>query len=364
MHCSDHTDIPDFAARLLQWFDQYGRKDLPWQQNKTPYRVWVSEIMLQQTQVASVIVYYQRFMQSFPDVKTLANAPEDQVLEHWAGLGYYARARNLHKAAKQIVAQHEAVFPDSFDDIIALPGIGRSTAGAILSIAFKQRASILDGNVKRVLCRHRAIDEWPGKTSIETTLWSLAGALTPEQNVDRYTQAIMDLGATLCTRTKPTCEACPVNDDCLAKQRNLQAELPKPKPKKTIPLRHTWMTHVENSQGEILLEKRPPSGIWGGLYSLPEWPAELDSAEIAAELTRQYGFELTSITEATPFVHTFSHYKLAIQPIQVKVLNSGLGIRSNDTLLWVKKDKLQQLGLPAPVTKYLNKLIHPSVATP
>ena len=218
-----------FSTKLLTWFDEHGRKDLPWQQDKTAYRVWVSEIMLQQTQVSSVIEYYQRFMKSFPTIESLAEAKEDKVLEHWAGLGYYARARNLHKTAKVVVAELNAQFPDSLEEIVKLPGIGRSTAGAILSIAFKQSACILDGNVKRVLCRFHGIETWSGERKTENHLWKLAEQHTPKKRNDDYTQAIMDLGATCCTRSKPKCQLCPFTADCVAFDTSLQTQLPKSK---------------------------------------------------------------------------------------------------------------------------------------
>lgn len=236
-----------FANKLLAWFDLHGRKDLPWQSNRTPYRVWVSEIMLQQTQVASVINYYQRFMGTFPNIQSLASAHEDVVLEHWAGLGYYARARNLHKAAKLVVSEHKGVFPANFESIVNLPGIGRSTAGAILSIAFKQKATILDGNVKRVLCRVEAIRSWPGEKATENRLWQIAESLNPDERTADYTQAIMDLGATLCTRSKPSCDLCPLREQCRAHELNLQSELPKSKPKKKLPQKHTWIALIESN---------------------------------------------------------------------------------------------------------------------
>ncbi len=257
MTCKHPTS---FAERLLNWFDQHGRKDLPWQQDKTPYRVWVSEIMLQQTQVATVIDYYTRFMASFPDVKRLAEAEEDKVLEHWAGLGYYARARNLHRAAKQVSHELNQTFPEDIEGLVALPGIGRSTAGAIRSIAHRQYAPILDGNVKRVLCRYHAIETWPGERATEQRLWQLADEHTPQARVDDYTQAIMDLGATLCRRRKPDCSHCPMQEDCLAYKTEQQHTLPKSKPKKVIPQKKTWALFIESKHG-LLLEKRHHSGI-------------------------------------------------------------------------------------------------------
>ena len=261
--------MSDFAERLLDWFDDHGRKDLPWQRGINPYRVWISEIMLQQTQVQTVIPYYERFMQSFPDLQSLADADIDAVLQHWSGLGYYARARNLHKAAGAIRDNFAGEFPTAFDDVVELPGIGQSTAGAILAIAGNQRHAILDGNVKRVLARHAAVAGWPGKTDVSKQLWALAEARTPQQRVADYTQAIMDLGATLCTRSKPNCAACPVASDCAARIADDVAAYPGRKPKKAKPLRQTTMVIAVNGAA-VFLQRRPPVGIWGGLWSLPE----------------------------------------------------------------------------------------------
>ncbi|MFT6122741.1 MAG: A/G-specific adenine glycosylase [Oleiphilaceae bacterium] len=352
-----HTNL-DFANKLLSWFDQSGRKDLPWQQNKTPYRVWVSEIMLQQTQVSSVIEYYQRFMTRFPTLESLAIADEDRVLELWAGLGYYARARNLHKTAKIIHQDLHGKFPDTLDSIIELPGIGRSTAGAILSIAFKQPATILDGNVKRVLCRFKAITTWSGERKTENQLWALAEQLTPSTRTDDYTQAIMDLGATLCTRSKPDCKRCPMSQDCQALKLDLQTELPKSKPKKAIPLRHTRIILIETDDKHILLEKRPPTGIWGGLYSLPEFNIALSLKDITQHCSTQFSCSLSPPIETKVFQHTFSHFKLELQPIAFKSANRQIMINDSDRFLWIKLDQLDKLGMPAPIAKYLKRCGH------
>ncbi len=344
-----------FAHALLKWFDQHGRKDLPWQDQKTPYRVWVSEIMLQQTQVSSVIGYYQRFMASFPTIQALAEAPEDKVLEHWAGLGYYARARNLHKAAKMIWDKREDRFPDHFDDILTLPGIGRSTANAILSIAFKQRAAILDGNVKRVLCRFHGIDSWPGERQTENQLWELAEAHTPSQRCDDYTQAIMDLGATCCTRSKPKCERCPFTARCIAFKDNLQTRLPKSKPKKHIPQKETWIALIEH-QGKILLEKRPPSGIWGSLYSLPEFDASLTHTEAITAIEQQFNLMLSLEDMPESIQHTFSHFKLEMKPLKLlaeTAINHHKNLTEHGQFHWYEKSQLHTIGLPAPIAKFL-----------
>lgn len=345
-----------FSHALLDWFDRYGRKDLPWQQNKSAYRVWVSEIMLQQTQVSSVIAYYQRFMTSFPDLPSLANAPEDQVLEHWAGLGYYARARNLHKSAKQICQAFKCEFPDDFEQIVQLPGIGRSTANAILSIAFKQQATILDGNVKRVLCRFHGIETWPGDKKTETKLWELAEQHTPIERCDDYTQAIMDLGATCCTRSKPCCETCPLSTECLAFKKNLQAQLPKPKPKKAIPQRETWISLIEH-EGKILLEKRPPSGIWGSLYSLPEFDANLTHTDAVKMIEKKFNLKLELEDMPDSIQHTFSHFKLEMKPLKLRVETQKplpITVSEETHFHWYDKSQLHTIGLPAPIAKFLN----------
>ena len=345
-----------FSQALLAWFDQYGRKDLPWQQNKTAYRVWVSEIMLQQTQVNSVIGYYQRFMTSFPDLPSLAEASEDQVLEHWAGLGYYARARNLHKTAKLICQEFKAEFPTTYEDIVQLPGIGRSTANAILSIAFKQAATIMDGNVKRVLCRFHGIDTWPGDKKTETALWALAEEHTPIQRCDDYTQAIMDLGATCCTRSKPSCARCPLSEQCIAYKQNLQSQLPRSKPKKAIPQRETWIALIEHD-GKILLEKRPPSGIWGSLYSLPEIDPDLSHADAISTIEKKFNLKLDLEDMPDSILHTFSHFKLELKPLKLSVTSkrpSPPAVSEVTHFHWYAKSQLHTIGLPAPIAKFLN----------
>ena len=260
----------DFSDKLLAWFDDHGRKHLPWQQNQTPYRVWLSEIMLQQTQVATVIPYYARFTERFPDVASLAASEEDEVLHLWTGLGYYARARNLRKTAIQLVRDHNGEFPADLAQLQNLPGIGRSTAGAIMALAFKLPATILDGNVKRVLTRCYAIEGWPGKTQVSNSLWEIAEQLSPEQRIADYTQAIMDLGATLCTRSKPDCPSCPMHQSCLAYHHDRVKELPGKKPKKNMPVRQIHMIVVTNAENEVLLQRRPSQGLWGGLWGFPE----------------------------------------------------------------------------------------------
>ncbi len=342
-----------FADRLLAWFSQHGRHDLPWQLERTPYRVWVSEIMLQQTQVVTVIPYFNRFIESFPNIAALANAKQDDVLHHWTGLGYYARARNMHKAAKTIVDQHKGQFPSSLDDLINLPGVGRSTAGAILSLANEQRHPILDGNVKRVLSRYHGVEGWPGKSEVEATLWSYAEQHTPDELISSYTQAIMDLGATLCIRRKPDCQRCPLSNDCFALKTDRQHDFPGSKPKSTMPKRETIFAIIENNSGEILLEQRPPAGIWGSLWCFPEFSTD---KPIEMSLLEKYGYKVKHKSEFKSFKHTFSHFHLMIKPIHIKL--KGQTNRINDAKLstWLNLDAEQQLGFPAPVVSILKDI--------
>ena len=339
------------AAPLLAWFDRAGRKHLPWQQDPTAYRVWVSEIMLQQTQVATVIDYYQRFMQRFPDVRALAAAPVDEVLHLWTGLGYYARARNLHRAAQLIVAEHGGDFPQTIAAAQALPGIGRSTAGAILALSRSQRHPILDGNVKRVLARYFGIEGFPGEREVEKTLWSLADQCTPAERVAHYTQAIMDLGATVCTRSRPRCADCPVTDGCVARRENLTAVLPQPKPPRDVPTRRTTMLVVRDADGRVLLERRPPTGVWARLWSLPEVD---DAGDAAARLLERHGVSAPASRALAPFVHTFSHYRLDVTPL---LFDDARATRVADAdARWHAASDYDALGLPAPVRKLLMQL--------
>ncbi len=340
-----------FAARLLRWYDRHGRKDLPWQRARTPYAVWVSEVMLQQTQVATVIPYFEHIMARFPDVAALADAPLDAVLAHWSGLGYYSRARNLHRAAQQIRDAHGGAFPEHMDAVTALPGIGRSTAGAILAQALGRRHAILDGNVKRVLTRHRAIDGWPGQSAVERRLWDIAEAETPHARVADYTQAIMDLGATVCSRARPRCTACPVASDCAAHAAGTVARYPAPKPRKALPVRQTRMLLVTNADGEVWLEKRPPSGIWGGLWSLPELSAHTTPEEWAVS----FGARLHALATWSPLRHTFSHFHLDITPLHLAVA-APARVMEAERGLWYKPELSNQLGLPAPVARLLKAL--------
>jgi A/G-specific adenine glycosylase len=339
-----------FAQRLLAWYTTDGRKDLPWQRNRDPYAIWVSEIMLQQTQVSTVIPYFERFLDRFPNIDALAQAPIDDVLHLWTGLGYYARARNLHKAAQLIQTTHAGHFPQAIEQVVELPGIGLSTAGAILSFAFGQTHTILDGNVKRVLCRHRAIEGWPGKTQVHNTLWEIAQQLTPEDQAAEYNQAIMDLGATLCRRSKLDCAQCPVNHDCIAFTENTVAQYPESKPKTKKPVRQTFMLINVNEQQEVLLEQRPPVGIWGGLWCFPE----------ASDT------ELLTINQQLPeFRHTFSHYHLDITPViidsEIKQ-NNEKNVEEPRPTQWCKPSAPPAVGYAAPVKKLLAMLAKQPIA--
>ncbi len=337
-----------FARSLLRWYRQHGRHDLPWQQNKSLYRSWVSEIMLQQTQVATVIPYFERFMQRFPDINRLASASQDDVLLHWAGLGYYSRARNLHKAALIVAEQHQGQFPQQYDAVLALPGIGPSTAGAILAQASAQRHAILDGNVKRVLARYQAIEGWTGQRQVEKQLWQWAEAYTPEENVADYTQAIMDLGATVCTRSSAKCDMCPLMDGCKAYLQQRVSELPAKKPKKLLPVREKRLLIIRNDDGDYLMEKRPPAGIWGGLWSLPEL-AMHQSVDKAVKQIWQ--LTVSDYSDLPVFRHTFSHFHLDITPCEVCVEQRVRAIADDVQFQW--RADLTQLALAAPVSAIL-----------
>ena len=343
-----------FSGAVLNWFDQHGRKDLPWQQNISPYRVWLSEVMLQQTQVTTVIPYFQNFINRFPVIEDLAAAPEDDVLQLWSGLGYYARARNLHKCAKVVVDKYQGAFPDSVGALSDLPGIGRSTAGAIAAISMDIHAAILDGNVKRVLARFHAVSGWPGQVSVQKELWKLAEFYTPAERVADYTQAMMDLGAMVCVRSRPLCDRCPVAESCMAYQKNEQALYPQPKPKKELPVRSVRMLLVVNEQGEVLLRKRPPQGIWGGLWSLPE----IDTGQaLAQQAETETGMSLTDYEEWNAVRHTFSHFHLDIQPVKTFVVQSGYPqLLESEQSLWYNLEQPPALGLAAPVSRLLKKL--------
>lgn len=345
-----------FAPRLLAWFERHGRHDLPWQHPRTPYRVWLSEIMLQQTQVATVIPYFQRFVARFPNIAALAAAATDEVMAHWAGLGYYARARNLQAAARACVDRHGGALPRDLDALLALPGIGRSTAAAILSQAWGERFAILDGNVKRVLARWHGIAGWPGLPAVEKTLWARADALldgVPEGRMADYTQAQMDFGATLCTRTNPACVLCPLQADCVALREGLVEALPTPKPSRILPEREASALLLENDAGEILLLRRPPSGIWASLWTLPQ---EETDAGLRAWFARHVAGDYEAAEALPLIVHTFSHYRLHLQPLRLRRVALRDGVGDNDALRWVPRTALGGFGLPAPIRKLLDGL--------
>jgi A/G-specific adenine glycosylase len=344
------------APRLLNWHGRHGRHDLPWQHPRDAYRVWIAEIMLQQTRVATVVDYFERFMTRFPDIAALAAAPADEVMRHWAGLGYYARARNLHAAAKKLVAEHGGEMPADLDALTALPGIGRSTAGAIRAQAFGAWAPILDGNAKRVLARHHGVDGAPGASAFENRLWELAERETPRERVADYTQAIMDLGATLCTRRNPDCPACPLRDDCVAHHRGRQHDIPAPRRRKRRPLRHTRMLVLRRGANEILFQRRPPAGIWGGLWALPEVPEDRDAAAWCRE---RMGLEPANVRELEPLRHGFTHFELEIRPLQMQVAG-GAGIMDAADCAW--HDRGAPPGVPAPVAKLIRRLPEVSCA--
>jgi A/G-specific adenine glycosylase len=342
----------DFAQRVLAWFDQHGRSGLPWQQDTGPYQVWVSEIMLQQTRVATVIPYYQRFMQRFPGLQALADASEDELLHHWSGLGYYARARNLHRAARIVCDQYGGRFPTELEQVQSLPGIGRSTAGAILSLALGQRQPILDGNVKRVLARCFAVPGWPGESAVVKRLWALAERHTPEQRVGAYNQAMMDLGATLCTRSRPDCGRCPLAEPCLARARGEQDLYPGRKPGRPLPERHIQLLLIR-SGGELLLEKRPPAGIWGGLWSLPECPPEADSLGWCNE---RLGPGARLLRRWPQRRHSFTHFRLRMQPVEILLPEPGCAVMEPERRLWYNLAQPGRLGLAAPVDRLISEL--------
>ena len=347
------TSVGMFSKQVLAWFQLHGRKDLPWQQNPDPYRIWVSEIMLQQTRVDTVIPYYQRFIRRFPDVRELADAEVDEILHYWAGLGYYARARNLHKTARQVCEFYQGRFPDDMQEMSALPGIGRSTAAAILALGFHQRHAILDGNVKRVLARYFAVEDWPGERKVEAQLWAHAESLLPisKGQVADYTQAMMDIGATLCTRVNPDCLSCPVQNGCQAFRQHRQHELPTARPSRILPQRKIQVAMVQDVQGAIWLEKRPPAGIWGGLYSFPEF---VDDASLLEWLDNRYG-ELVCKTQALPVMtHTFSHYRLHMHLKLVQLAVQSIGVMEDDAGVWYKAP-CEKIGLAAPVRKVLRQ---------
>lgn len=349
--------MAELASRLLPWFDRHGRHDLPWQDTpsnrRTPYRVWVSEVMLQQTQVATVIPYFERFMHALPDLRALAHASEDQVFALWSGLGYYRRARHLHRAAQVCVAQHGGGLPRDFASLAALPGIGRSTAGAILALAHGERFPILDGNVKRVLTRVHGVHGDPSERTIEQRLWALADSNTPDERVADYTQAIMDLGATACTRANPRCGECPLRDACIAHQQGLTGRLPQSRPTRTLPQKQTVMLILRDAEERILLQRRGASGVWSGLWSLPEAADRASADRIACQLAQHDARQAESLP---PFLHVFTHYRLHAQPLLWRDVSAHRAVADAPDQRWCTREELVALGIPAPVRKLLNHL--------
>jgi len=341
--------MPSFAQRLITWQRSHGRHDLPWQ-GQDAYRVWLSEIMLQQTQVATVIPYYQRFVASFPSIAALAAASEEQVLAHWSGLGYYARGRNLHKAARIIVEKYCGEFPRKYEDIVELPGVGRSTAAAVCALAYHEHRAILDGNVKRVLARYSGIEGWSGEKRVEEQLWLQAEALLPQQDVATYTQALMDMGATVCTRSRPRCVVCPVQDDCVALLTERTAQLPSPRPKKAVPERHAVFLLLMHGN-DILLEKRPGSGIWGGLWCPPQFEDEI----AARDWFLRSGMEARGGEKLESFTHVFTHFKLHITPLKVDLVRKPLRAAQPGSV-WLEVGEALGAAIPTPVRKVLGQL--------
>ena len=353
MRRSAQTDARALRRRLLAWYDRHGRKDLPWQRSRDPYRIWVSEIMLQQTQVNTVIPYYERFLKRFPDIQTLARARLDSVLHHWTGLGYYARARNLKKAAEKIMREHDGRFPRDIDSVSELPGIGRSTAGAILAFAFDQRHPILDGNVKRVLTRLHAVETPVARRDTEDTLWTLANHYTPKTRVAHYTQAIMDLGATLCRTRKPDCPACPLQRDCAAHAQGQPEKFPVRGARKTLPVRKVAMLMIRDARGHVLLAQRPPVGVWGGLWGFPECTPDTAATDYCRDT---FGLRIKTAAPWPVRRHGFSHFQLHITPIPARLTGSTSTVMECVPTVWYNLAKPDARGLAAPVKHLLLEL--------
>ena len=350
------------ASRLIEWQRRHGRHDLPWQNTRDAYRIWLSEVMLQQTQIGTVTPYYLRFVARFPDVDSLAAADPDEVLALWSGLGYYGRARNLHRCAREVVACHGSAFPDDPQRLAALPGIGRSTAAAIAVFAFARRAAILDGNVRRVLCRHAGVRGYPGERAVENELWRIAEAELPDADVQAYTQGLMDLGATVCVRTRPACGVCPLAADCRACREGTVGTLPTPRPRRSVPVRSCTMLVVRRGD-EVLLERRPPSGVWGGLWSLPESCLPGSGAgdvagatgALAGEVERRFGLRVSQPSALACFEHSFTHFRLQVQPVAFELIAARAAAEEHG-LIWLALQNAGDAALPRPVKTLLQKL--------
>ena len=337
-----------FAARLAEWQRRHGRHDLPWQGTRDPYRIWLSEVMLQQTQVATVLRYYERFLAAFPDLRSLAAADEDEVLALWSGLGYYTRARHLHAAARRVVDEFRGVFPSDVASLQTLPGVGASTAAAIAVFAAGERAAILDGNVKRVLARHRGIAGDPSRPATLAALWDAARRSLPRSGVEAYTQGLMDLGATVCTRNAPGCDACPVAGDCVARREKRIGELPGRRARRARPTRAIQVLWIEHA-GEVLLERRPAKGVWARLWSLPETVVDADPVRDARD---RVGVPAKVVERLAPIDHAFTHYDLVIHPVRLAAMSSRRPPRA--PCVWVGRDDLPGAALPAPIRRLLS----------
>jgi A/G-specific adenine glycosylase len=344
-----------FADQLLAWYSLHGRKHLPWQHPRSPYRVWLSEVMLQQTQVQTVLPYFERFLSRFPDLTSLSRAPIDEVLHLWSGLGYYSRARNLHKAAQVLVRDHGGQFPRDTAALELLPGVGRSTAGAIVAMAFGEKAAILDGNVKRVLCRFHSVTGYPGDSAVSRHLWTLAEEHTPDEQLADYTQAIMDLGATVCTRRRPVCSKCPLFERCNARALGAIDRFPQPKPKRFLPEQERTFALLVRADGACLLERRPPSGVWGGLWSPPERPTHTTPEAFAEEFGMRLNEQASIVIQ--PFVHTFTHFRLEVRPRVFEVTSDPVHqISEHADRLWYSPGDNQPIGLSAVASRLLREL--------
>ena len=341
-----------FSERIITWQRVHGRHDLPWQGTRDPYRIWLSEVMLQQTQVVSVIPYYRRFVERFRDVEALAAATADEVMSAWAGLGYYSRARNLHRCAQVIATEHAGQFPRSAAELARLPGIGRSTAAAIAAFAFGERAAILDGNVKRVLARHYAVAGHPGASTVERALWAIAEQQLPHSDIGAYTQGLMDLGSSICTRSQPQCPQCPLHATCIARLEGRVAELPAPRPARARPLRTATLALIGDDSGAILLERRAPTGIWGGLLSLPEFEAEVSDTDLARQVERRFALAASVVERLEPVRHEFSHYSFVMHPRVLRATRACAAAEAAG-VEWLGPDRFEHAALPAPIRRLL-----------
>jgi A/G-specific adenine glycosylase len=342
------TNTTSFASRLIAWQSEHGRHDLPWQNTADPYRIWLSEIMLQQTQVTAVVPYYERFLLAFPDLPALARAPLERVLELWSGLGYYSRARNLHCCAQSVMEKFGGAFPDNVETLRQLPGIGRSTAAAIAVFAFGVHAPILDGNVKRVLARHAGVDGFPGERKVEEQLWRIAEERLPNKQIEAYTQGLMDLGATICTRARPSCMLCALAADCVALTTGRVGALPTPRPKRAMPQRAVTMLLLLRHEA-VLVERRPPMGIWGGLWSLPELPEDITVERYCAT---RFAAQVRADEPLAAIEHSFTHFHLRITPQPCTVVSWNTRAEEPG-LLWLPLMEASTAALPAPIKKFL-----------